>query len=117
MNGCKEAVKMDIMEMFSLKRGSGTATQGDGEAEKSRFARLVMREAVELAAPVFWITSITKVVDLVKQVFVFLFSLFGFYQVVHWLLTGVPASWWLILQVPAALFGVMMAMMWLGRSA
>lgn len=118
MKASKEAIKRDILKVFSNRRGS-EAVLGACQVESGGggFWKLALREAVELTAPVFWLTSFGKLVDLIKQPLVFGFSLFGFYQVFHWLLTGVPSSWWLVLQIPAALFGVMVAMTWLGKSA
>lgn len=100
-----EEAKQKIMRMFGGDRG-GDVPQ-EAEASKSSAGVLILREGIELVAPVFWITSVTKLFDVFKQVLMFALGVFGFYQVFHWLLTGVPSSWWLILQVPLALMGLL----------
>ncbi len=103
-----EKAKQEIMRMFG-GGGNEPALQEAGASSGVEGA-LVLREAVELVAPVFWITSATKMFDVIKQLLMFAFGVFGFYQVFHWLVTGVPTSWWLVLQVPLALMGLMAAL-------
>lgn len=106
MNG---NAKEEILRMFSAGRGSAVQETPVG-ANGGSVGQLVLREVVELLAPVFWVTSLTRLVDAVRQVFMFAVGVFGFYMVFHWLLTGVPSSWWLAVQVPLALLGVMVAL-------
>ncbi|OZA30486.1 MAG: hypothetical protein B7X93_03065 [Hydrogenophilales bacterium 17-61-9] len=101
-----DEIKRKILRMFD-KPGSIS----DCGAGESGAKAILAREAVELLAPVFWLTSFTRLIDVLKQVFMFWIGAVCFYQIFHWLLTGVPASWWLVLQVPLVLFGLLVALL------
>lgn len=109
-----ENTKKEILEMFS-KGGRKRMREEDEEPNIDGAAKLAVREAAELLAPIFWVSSVSKLFDLGRQVFMFALGVFGFYLVFNWFLTGVPASWWLVFQVPLAFFGVMMAMLGIFR--
>lgn len=100
-----EELKQKIMRMFGEREDGASVQKANASGDAA--GGLILREAVELLAPVFWITSVTKMFDVFKQVLMFALGVLGFYQVFHWFVSGVPASWWLVLQVPLALVGLM----------
>lgn len=103
-----DKTKQKIMRMFSGRAPGPAISSGHDEGGAKA---ILAREVVELVAPVFWFTSWSRLVDVLKQVFVFSVGVACFYQVFHWFVTGVPASWWLVLQVPLVFFGLLVALL------
>ncbi len=107
--GVNENAKNETLKMFSGRR-EVPHPQREADPGRGGLGMWVLREVTELLAPVFWLTSLTKLILVAKHVFMFIVGSASFYYLFHWLLTGVPASWWLVLQVPFALFGLMLAL-------
>lgn len=98
-----------ILRMFGGKGSVDAKSEQDSESGPSQHdaGRFFMREAVEMVAPVFWATSATKLILVIRQFFFFGVGVLGFYQTLNWLIGGVPSSWWLVLQVPVVFLGLM----------
>lgn len=79
-------------------------------AQGGNLKKFVLREAAELIAPIFWVTSGTKLVEAGKDLFKFALGAAGFFMVFHGLLTGVSFTWLLIFEIPLAIFGLLLAL-------